>query len=264
MECRGFSAGGEGLLGANSFRIRLISMVFNLLALPFANDEWPQAKLQSASDLIVLAMPIQTKDLNEVSTLNRSRWDAFDSTYGGVETSFHVLSVIKGKPADEEIVLHHYRLETEYGYFPRLIWFAAGDTNQYLLYLVKDGRDRYAPTTGQRESYRSVLTPQNGTPGTDVPLADASICHAFTVRVPTRLKVERTADQISVTIYTNHWGFTNVIAGTNMSIGVRSKLLVYPAGEPAPTNSEREADGGLDFNLGTTFLNSKLDGIPQA
>lgn len=92
---------------------------------------------------------METKDLDEVSTLGRSKWDSFDSTYRGVETTFKILSVVKGQPPGDWVVLHHYRLETEDGYMPQLVWFASGDTNQYLLYLAKDGPGRYS-AAGQK------------------------------------------------------------------------------------------------------------------
>jgi hypothetical protein len=94
--------------------------------------------------------------------------------------------------------------------------------------------------------------------------ADANVLCQIAVRVPTRLKIERTADALSVGIDTNSFESTNLIVGTNMIMGVRSEWFVYPADEPRPANGGEGLSGGLDFNLGTSFWHTKPDGIPQA
>ncbi len=91
-----------------------------------------------------------------------------------------------------------------------------------------------------------------------------SITHPISVRVPTKLKIERTADMLSVSIDTNGFETTNLMVGTNVVTGVEETLFIYPVGEPRPTNSGFGAQGELDFNLGTVFLATKRDGIPQA
>lgn len=48
-----------------------------------------------------------------------------------------------------------------------------------------------------------------------------------------------------------------------MVTGVQSKLFVYRVGESRPAERFRLGlSGGLDFNLGTDFVNAKLGGIP--
>src|SRR5476649_2186615 len=58
--------------------------------------------------------------------------------------------------------------------------------------------------------------------------ADPTILHQISVRVPTRLKVERTTDTLSVTIDadTNSFESTNLMIGTNMVVGVRTEDYV--------------------------------------
>ena len=51
------------------------------------------------------------------------------------------------------------------------------------------------------------------------------------------------------------------MVGTNMVTGVESEFYVYPEGEPRPANGGSGL-GGTDFNLGTIFWHTKLDGIP--
>lgn len=83
--------------------------------------------------------------------------------------------------------------------------------------------------------------------------------------VPTNLKIERTADQLSVAIDTNEFELTNFIVDTNMAVVCRSEVFIYPEGKPKPTKWQWMATSGvLDFNLGTGYCHTKPDGIPQA
>lgn len=100
--------------------------------------------------------------------------------------------------------------------------------------------------------------------------ADPTVRYPISVRVPTRLKVERTADMISVSLDTNSFESTNLTVGTNMVTGTLGDLYVYPVGSPRSTNSTALGLGsrgaiatGLDFNLGTIYLHTVPDGIPQ-
>jgi HEAT repeat protein len=96
--------------------------------------------------------------------------------------------------------------------------------------------------------------------------ADPSVRLPLLVHVPTKLKIERTTDMLSVGIENQSSLETTNLIGTNMVTGVKSELYVYPVGEarPAPAN-DRGYGGlasGLDFNLGTHILHTKPDGIP--
>ena len=55
---------------------------------------------------------------------------------------------------------------------------------------------------------------------------------------------------------------TNLIVGSNMVTGVENTFYVYPEGEPRPPNGGYGL-GGTDFNLGTSFLYTKENGIPS-
>jgi hypothetical protein len=119
------------------------------------------AELMEASDLVVVGRPIETKDLDESNSLG---WDktigGSQFTFRGVETTFKVSEVLKGTPAGDWIVLHHYRFEKVIPpNGPTLIEFRPGDTNEYLLYLVNDGTNRYAPTSGQIDPALQIKRP---------------------------------------------------------------------------------------------------------
>ena len=85
------------------------------------------------------------------------------------------------------------------------------------------------------------------------------------VHVPTKLKIERTTDMLSVgTDNRSSLKAISLTIGANMVTGVWSELYVYPVGEarPASANGGSGSADGLDFNLGTHILNTKRDSIP--
>jgi hypothetical protein len=92
--------------------------------------------------------------------------------------------------------------------------------------------------------------------------ANPSIRYPISIRVPTKLKIERTSDMLSETIDTNSFESTNLMVGTNMVTGVESKIYVYPEGEPRPANGGLGLSGGLAFNLGVGYWHTTQDGIP--
>jgi hypothetical protein len=127
---------------------------------------WSDAELMAASDLVVIGQPIKVKDLDEANSLGWSQ----PAMFHGVETTFKVSEVLKGTPASNQIVLHHYR-ETARGSVvngPDFVEFIPGDTNEYLLYLKNDGTNRYAPTTGQIDPVFRIHPPANSVADTNL------------------------------------------------------------------------------------------------
>jgi hypothetical protein len=103
--------------------------------------------------------------------------------------------------------------------------------------------------------------------------ANPSIRCPISIRVPTKLKIERTTHALSVEIDTNSFESTNITVGTNMIIGVQSTCSVYLAndsfgaalGRPMGALTDRMGWGlcaGMDFNLGKMIWNKKGDGVP--
>jgi hypothetical protein len=87
----------------------------------------------------------------------------------------------------------------------------------------------------------------------------------FLLLVPTRLNVERTSSRISVTIDNrNFLQWTNIVAQSGEVTGQAYELYVYPTGlsRPLKPTPYYGYGGGLDFNLGTHYLNTSRDGIP--
>lgn len=131
----------------------LAIMTCNLLAR--AVHIWTESELKNGSDLIVVGTVIEVKNLNETNSLG---WPQ-PPKFRGVETTFKVSEVHKGVVSGDKIILHHYREEIQSGYLkngPSLISFTVNSTNKYLLYLVKDGTNRFAPVSGQIDPSFSV------------------------------------------------------------------------------------------------------------
>ena len=102
-------------------------------------------QMRKASDWIVMGKVSATRDLDESSTLNGHKCR-------GVETTFTISRVLKGDSTNPRtIVLHHYRLDQniEYSYAPYLLNLNANRTDEYLLYLLKDGTGRFVPVSGR-------------------------------------------------------------------------------------------------------------------
>jgi hypothetical protein len=140
----------------------LALVAFNLSSHARFVQLWGDAELTAASDLVVVGRPIKVKDLDETNSLGFSSTKLFQSRFRGVETTFEVSEILKGTPASDQIVLHHYRFVTGWGSPPNgpmLTGFSPGDTNEYLLYLKNDGTNRYAPTSGQIDPAFQIRRP---------------------------------------------------------------------------------------------------------
>lgn len=135
-------------------------VAFNFAASARIVRSWSDAELREASDLVVVARPVEVKDLNETNSLGWERSTMFQPRFRGVETTFAIRKVLKGRPLSDYIVLHSYRCVIEWGCppdGPNLMTFTPS-TNLYLLYLIKDGAGRYSPTAGQIDPRVSIKT----------------------------------------------------------------------------------------------------------
>jgi hypothetical protein len=82
------------------------------------------------------------------------------------------------------------------------------------------------------------------------------------VHVPTKLKIGRTADTLSIGIETNSFESTNITVGTNMVTGIRYELYVYRLGETRPVNGEIGMESGMVFNSGVRYWQTESGHIP--
>ena len=130
-------------------KLTLIFLLFILSLTVFARiiALWTEDKMQKASDLIVIGTVMKVADLDETNT---SLWSGLK--FRGVETTFNVSKVLKGEVSGRTVVLHHYSFKAQNlipPNAPSFINLTPSDTNQYLLYLAKDGTNRFAPVSGQ-------------------------------------------------------------------------------------------------------------------
>ncbi|HEX3627041.1 MAG TPA: hypothetical protein VH280_16650 [Verrucomicrobiae bacterium] len=218
---------------------------------------WPKEKLQSAADLVVLATPIGSEDLNETNSLGYSQFSSFHG-FRGVDTTFRVLDVLKGMPGNDHVVLHHYLEDFSPPDCPTFISFPPADTNKYVLYLAKDGQNRYAPVAGQIDPGLSIKLVKTERDLRDAlgfhfpmlpPSADANpaICHAVQIHVPVQLHATRRED--AIVIKTDELMATNLAVGSHVFTGTSTVLDIYCNGKRVTgtdSMSSKLADGGYD------------------
>jgi hypothetical protein len=127
--------------------ILILLLGFSISAFARLFHVWTEAEMRKASDLIVIGKVSQVEDIDETNTV---LWPGYK--FRGVKATFAVSQVLKGDFTNHTVVLHYYRFDPPHfspinG--PDFIELAAGDTNQFLLYLVPDGVSRFAPVSGQ-------------------------------------------------------------------------------------------------------------------
>jgi hypothetical protein len=80
--------------------------------------------------------------------------------------------------------------------------------------------------------------------------ANPSIRHAVSIRVPTKLKIGRTADMLTLEIDENSFVPARLSVGTNMWTGFDRHVFVYPFGGKRPVNqSDLADDNGNSVNV---------------
>jgi hypothetical protein len=93
--------------------------------------------------------------------------------------------------------------------------------------------------------------------------ADPSVVHEVTTQIPTKLRVSRTSDTLSIAFDSNSSQAVKLMVGKNMITGVETALRVYPERTNRPSQSRGMGfSSSLDFGSGTVFLNASQDGMP--
>jgi hypothetical protein len=76
----------------------------------------------------------------------------------GVETSFKVLTVLKGERDIKQLVLHHFALASApASRGPSLVSFKPEDKKQFLMFLQKEADGRYVAVSGQTDPDSSII-----------------------------------------------------------------------------------------------------------
>jgi hypothetical protein len=128
------------------------------VALARIHEYWPYDRLTKEADLIVIATPVSVHDTSERTTLpNIVQTDTNNVRSPipaiGVETTFAVLSILKGATNTNTFVLHHLREREKKPAInpPGLVTFDPKDKKRFLLFLKGEPDGRYAPLTGQTD-----------------------------------------------------------------------------------------------------------------
>lgn len=95
-----------------------------------------------------------------------------------------------------------------------------------------------------------------------VPDADPSNPHSIDVRVPTKLKFGRMERSITIEIDRDSLEPARIMVGDKMVTGVDMKLYVHRLGEPRQQPLSEGRSSGVDFKLGTDFLNPSDPNYP--
>ncbi len=146
----------------------LLPLISFLLFVSFADARsvahWPYDKLTAVADLVVIATPVAVRDTQEKTTLpgiQRSGADNIGHPIPaiGIETSFEILSVLKGDQSIKKILFYHLRevekLEVQIN-GPGLVTFDPKEKKRFLLFLKRESDGRYSSLTGQTDPVRGV------------------------------------------------------------------------------------------------------------
>jgi hypothetical protein len=84
----------------------------------------------------------------------------------GIETSFDVLSVLKGERETKKFVLHHFKLAKPGVGFndPMLVSFKPEEKKRYLMFLQKEADGRYVAVCGQTDPGYSIKELKDNVP----------------------------------------------------------------------------------------------------
>jgi hypothetical protein len=137
----------------------IMLVLFSTTAFARLMEYWPYDRLTKEADAIVIATPVSVQDTAERTTLpNIARVGTNNVSSAipaiGVETTFTVLSVLKGETNTTTIVFHHLReAEKAVAEFnaPGLVAFDPAEKKRFLLFLKRESDGRYAPLTGQTD-----------------------------------------------------------------------------------------------------------------
>ena len=118
--------------------------------------------LNDKATLIVIAIPTKVTETSELAALPNITSvypdGRHESVMGkGVETSFKVLTVLKGERDIKQLVLHHYVLaSTPGGNDPLLVSFKP-QGKEVVMFLQKEADGRYVAVSGQTDPQFSII-----------------------------------------------------------------------------------------------------------
>jgi len=124
---------------------------------------WTYDMLNDKAALVVIATPTKVVETSELMvfpniTTVYPNGQQRPVKGKGVETTFKVLTVLKGEPDIKQLILHHYSpASTPAGGEPMLVSFKAEGKKQYLMFLRKEADGRYVAVSGQTDPQFSFI-----------------------------------------------------------------------------------------------------------
>jgi hypothetical protein len=131
---------------------------------------WSCDTLNDKATLVVIATPTSVVETSELAALPNITTVYTNGTHeavmgNGVETSFKVLTVLKGERDIKQLVLHHFALASApANRGPSLVSFKPDDNKQFLMFLQKEPDGRYVAVYGQTDPQVSIAGIENNFP----------------------------------------------------------------------------------------------------
>jgi len=124
---------------------------------------WSYDDLATNATLVVVATSTSVADTSEVAALPDIVTIHPDGSKepvmgAGVETTFQILTVLKGECTSKSLVLHHYKRAKETSSYggPGFVAFEPKDKKRYLMFLQKEADGRYVAVSGQTDPDDSI------------------------------------------------------------------------------------------------------------
>ena len=138
----------------------LMALCFGLESQARIMTSWTYDSLNDKATFVAIATPIKVTTTTERVALPNIRAGTNEIFGTGIETSFEVLTVLKGDRSVRTVVLHHYKLADtiEYsGAGPGLVSFDPKEGKVYLIFLQQEADGRYVAASGQTDPFWSVM-----------------------------------------------------------------------------------------------------------
>jgi hypothetical protein len=129
----------------------------------WTHKDWSIHALLSAASLVVVATPISENVISARAPLQNatSGLAADPNVYvDDVETTFNVMTHIKGRDDVLTVVLHHSRYTDNRGPMmagPQPVELSAGSGKRYLMFLERDSDNRWKAVSGLLDSSEAIF-----------------------------------------------------------------------------------------------------------
>jgi hypothetical protein len=138
----------------------LMALCFGLESQARIMTAWNYDSLNDKATFVVIATATKVTPTEERAALPNISAGTNAIIGAGIETSFEVLTVLKGDRSVRTFVLHHYALADTKKIMmsgPGLVSFEPKDRKIYLIFLQQEADGRYVAVSGQTDPFWSVM-----------------------------------------------------------------------------------------------------------